>query len=209
MPQDEVRLLEATIATLKAQQEADRRELLAARAETLAIRAAAKEAMPGIRLEAGSGSFLARNWAPLLVAGLMAPLMGALIILLDQASARTAACRAQLLGQVVAPQPDPPPPDPPPPPPRVAPPRRVYSGLSAGDAIGVPACDDYINKYTACVEDKIPVAQRALMQRSLMTMRQAWRKAAATEAGRQALSRGCETALVTARKSMAAFNCQW
>lgn len=205
MPQDDVRLLEATIATLKAQQEADRRELLAARAETLAIRAAATEAMPGARLEVSSGSFLASNWAPLLVAGLMAPLMGALIIMLDRASAQTAACKAELRGQVIA-QTDPPPP---PPSPRVAPPRRVYSSLSAGDAVGVPACDDYINKYTACVEDKIPAAQKALMQRSLMTMRQAWRKAAATEAGRRALAQACETAISTARKSMAAFKCQW
>jgi hypothetical protein len=201
MPQDDVRLLEATIATLKAQQEADRRELLAARAETLAIRAAATEAMPGARLEVGAGSFLARNWAPLLVAGLMAPLMGALIIMLDQASARTAACKAELHGQVIEPTV--------PPSPRVTPPRRVYASLSAGDAVGVPACDNYINKYAACVEDKIPVAQRALMQRSLVTMRQAWRKAAATEIGRQSLSRACETAMATARKSMATFKCQW
>jgi hypothetical protein len=40
-------------------------------------------------------------------------------------------------------------------------------------------------------------------------MRQAWKKAATTEVSRQALSGACEAAIATARKSMAAFNCQW
>jgi len=78
-----------------------------------------------------------------------------------------------------------------------------------GDSVGVPECDEYISKYTKCVSDKIPAAQKGLMEKSLATMKDAWKKAAATEAGKAGLATACKTALETAKKSMAAFKCDW
>jgi hypothetical protein len=78
-----------------------------------------------------------------------------------------------------------------------------------GDSVGVPECDEYIGKYTKCVADKIPAAQKALMEKSLTAMKDAWKKAAETEAGKKGLAVACKTALDTAKKSMAAFKCDF
>jgi hypothetical protein len=78
-----------------------------------------------------------------------------------------------------------------------------------GDSVGVPECDEYIGKYTKCVADKIPAAQKALMETSLTAMKDAWKTAAKTEAGKKGLAVACKTALDTAKKSMAAFKCDF
>jgi hypothetical protein len=77
------------------------------------------------------------------------------------------------------------------------------------DFVGVPECDEYIERYAACLKDNVPAAQRALMAKSLKTMRSAWKKAAYTDVGRRGLARACKTALSTARKTMSAFKCDW
>jgi septal ring-binding cell division protein DamX len=77
-----------------------------------------------------------------------------------------------------------------------------------GDSIGVPECDEYITKYTACL-GKMPAASKGAMEKGLATMKDAWKKAAATEAGKKALAQGCKTAMETAKKSMAAFKCDF
>lgn len=82
-------------------------------------------------------------------------------------------------------------------------------GDEGGDSIGVPACDEYIQKYTDCVGSKVPDAQKALMEKSLKTMKEAWKKAASTEAGKKGLEQACKTAMETAKKTMSAFKCEW
>ena len=79
----------------------------------------------------------------------------------------------------------------------------------AGDKIGVPECDEYIEKYEACILDKVPEAQRAMYKPSLETMRKSWKDAAATPQGKSALATGCKTALDQAKTSMASFGCKW
>jgi hypothetical protein len=39
-------------------------------------------------------------------------------------------------------------------------------------------------------------------------MKQAWKKSAATEAGKKSLAAACKTAMAATRKSMAAYNCE-
>jgi hypothetical protein len=77
------------------------------------------------------------------------------------------------------------------------------------DFVGVPECDEYIERYAVCLKDNVPEAQQAVMARSLETMRAAWKKAAYTEVGKRGLGRACKTALGAAAKSMAAFKCDW
>jgi hypothetical protein len=75
------------------------------------------------------------------------------------------------------------------------------------DSVGVPECDSYITKYSACVSGKVPEASRAQLQASLDQMRQAWKQAAATDAGRASLAQACTQANDAAKSSMAAFGC--
>lgn len=76
-------------------------------------------------------------------------------------------------------------------------------------AIGVPECDEYVTKFKACIDDKVPEAARATFNQSFDQGLQAWKDAAKTEAGKASLAQGCKTALETAKQSMASFGCEW
>lgn len=210
MTGDDPQTLRATIQTLETRLEASREETLAARAAARAAELAVLEARVTAdrRGEAPRApSFWRQHGTALLAAGLMAPLIVALILMHHDATTRAQTCEARLRGEVVPDQPevgDPPAPhttptaittpDPP---------------AEVGDSVGVPECDDYLIKFSRCTEDKIPAASRAMMKRSAQTMREAWRRAAQTEEGRNRLAQACAMAKRTARKSMASFNCQW
>src|SRR5215210_6762868 len=45
---------------------------------------------------------------------------------------------------------------------------------STGGTTGVPVCDEYIEKYEKCLNDKVPEAARAQLRTSLETTRKAW-----------------------------------
>lgn len=61
--------------------------------------------------------------------------------------------------------------------------------------IGVPECDDYIARYSRCIEDKLPERMREASRRALATSVDAWRKAAKSEAEREGLALACKTAI--------------
>jgi hypothetical protein len=73
---------------------------------------------------------------------------------------------------------------------------------------GVPECDDYIKKYSACVSKLAPAAQAASRQ-ALDQSRAAWKQAAATEQGKAALASSCKAASDAAAPSMRAQGCTW
>ena len=74
---------------------------------------------------------------------------------------------------------------------------------------GVPECDDYISKYLACIDGKVPEAGRAMARQSLDQTKAAWKQAAATPAGKASLATGCKAATDAARTSMAAYGCSF
>ena len=78
-----------------------------------------------------------------------------------------------------------------------------------GDKVGVPECDEYIAKYEACINSKVPEAQRAMFKTSFETMRKSWKESAANPQSKAALASGCKQALDTAKQSMSAFSCDW
>jgi hypothetical protein len=195
MTQEDPRQQQATIRTLEAQLEAARAELREAQL------AAGREGDPS------SLPFMRRHWSAMVALAAMLPLFAVLAVMQHRATARAERCMARLSSRGTPPGPPPSfpattdderptPPTPPPPP-------------ASADSVGVKECDEYIAKYTRCVEKRIPAAQQQLMQRSLRQMRDAWRKAAQTEGGRRALAQACKTAMKTARKTMASFNCEW
>ena len=73
-------------------------------------------------------------------------------------------------------------------------PPRAELLLGKYEKIGVTECDDYIEHYAACIEDKIPEAAREPSLEALELSIDAWRKAAATPAGQAGLATACKTA---------------
>lgn len=90
-------------------------------------------------------------------------------------------------------------------------PKKDEAKAAGGDAdkVGIKECDEYISKYKACVGGKVPEASRAAMEKGLETMVKTWKQAAATEAGKKAMATGCAKALEMAKKTMAAYKCEW
>jgi hypothetical protein len=73
---------------------------------------------------------------------------------------------------------------------------------------GVAACDEYLEKYRACIEDKVPEAARKAMTEALDTTVDAWKQAAAGP-GAAALETGCKAASEAAAQATAAMGCTW
>jgi hypothetical protein len=80
---------------------------------------------------------------------------------------------------------------------------------ASGDKIGVAECDDFIQKYEACVNSKVPETSRSMVKANLDSMRAAWKKAAETPQGKAGLAQGCKMALDNAKTSMGTYGCSW
>lgn len=80
---------------------------------------------------------------------------------------------------------------------------------TTGDKIGVPECDNFIEKYEACITGKVPEAARAQFNATLKQWRDSWRQAAATPQGKAGLAQGCKVAADSARQSLKAFGCDF
>jgi hypothetical protein len=80
---------------------------------------------------------------------------------------------------------------------------------SAGDKVGVAECDDFIAKYEACVNSKVPESARSMVKANLESMRKAWRDAAKTPQGKAGLAQGCKAALDQAKTTLGTYGCSW
>ena len=80
--------------------------------------------------------------------------------------------------------------------------------VAAGD-FGVAACDQYMRKYIACVDSKVPEAGRAMMRQSFEQTKAAWKQAASTPQGRDGLAAACVQAEAAAKQAMAPYGCAW
>lgn len=83
------------------------------------------------------------------------------------------------------------------------------SGGSASVEIGVPECDDYLNKYEACINSKVPESARPMAKQTLDQNRAAWKQAAANPQAKAALATGCKAAFDMAKTAMTAYGCSW
>lgn len=87
-----------------------------------------------------------------------------------------------------------------------APPAATAAGASG---FGVPECDEYITKYLACIDTKVPEAARAMVRQGLDQTKASWQQAAATPQGKQGLAAGCKQATEAAKQAMSAYGCTW
>ncbi len=77
---------------------------------------------------------------------------------------------------------------------------------ATGGEIGIAECDDYINKYKACM-DKLPAEGRAAYQSGLDQMVSSWKQVPAE--ARSSLAEGCKMATENAKTAMQAMGCEW
>ena len=80
---------------------------------------------------------------------------------------------------------------------------------SKSSDVGIAECDQFLNKYYACVESKVPDSVRPTLRQSIEQMKAAWRQAAATPQGKAGLTQACVQAEAQAKVSMTAYNCSW
>jgi len=71
---------------------------------------------------------------------------------------------------------------------------KKEEAAASGGAIGVPECDEYITKYTACIA-KMPAASKSTVEAGFKTQVDAWKASAATPQGKAALKVGCKATL--------------
>jgi len=76
------------------------------------------------------------------------------------------------------------------------------------DKIGIPECDEYIEKYTKCIMDKVPEAAQAQMKDAMNQSAKAWKEAAAGPA-KDGVAATCKTALDAAKTATSAMGCEW
>jgi hypothetical protein len=79
----------------------------------------------------------------------------------------------------------------------------------AAAEFGVPECDDYLKKYLACIDSKVPEAGRAMARQALDQTKASWKQAASTPQGKSGLAMGCKAATDSAKTSMAAYGCSF
>ena len=79
---------------------------------------------------------------------------------------------------------------------------------AAADSIGIPECDEYVTKYSACI-NKMPEAAQAGARDALKQMADGWRTAATSPEAKAAMAPACQQALSAAKEAMSAFGCEW
>ncbi len=87
--------------------------------------------------------------------------------------------------------------------------KRPRPPAPGGPRVGIPECDNYLDKYGTCLVEHVPESTRPLMAKSLSDTREAWRRAASEEGGRAQLLETCKSAAAAARRAMKAFGCEW
>jgi hypothetical protein len=74
---------------------------------------------------------------------------------------------------------------------------------AAAGATGVAECDDYLTKVMACVEDKIPAAQKDMIKKSIDDSKASW----ASVTDKAGLAKTCTDAMAQAKQSFGAMGC--
>ena len=73
----------------------------------------------------------------------------------------------------------------------------------------MPECDDYVTKYLACIDSKVPEPAQAMVRQSLDQATAQWKQAAATPEGKAGLAMGCKAASNATRAALTAYGCIW
>ena len=70
---------------------------------------------------------------------------------------------------------------------------------------GVAECDEYLNKVMACIKDKVPEAQRKMMEDGIKQSKASW----ASVSDKSQLAATCKQAMDQAKASYGAMGCSF
>lgn len=82
----------------------------------------------------------------------------------------------------------------------------LSTGASA-QTTGVAACDDFLNKYEACVTTKVPAAQKATFQGQLDQTRKTWTDLAKNSSTKPALEGSCKQTSEQMKAALQNYGC--
>ena len=80
---------------------------------------------------------------------------------------------------------------------------------TSADSVGVPECDDFIAKYEACVNNKVPEMVRPQFQASIKQWKDSWKKLADNPQTKPTLVSACKQSLEQAKTSLGSYGCTW
>ena len=80
---------------------------------------------------------------------------------------------------------------------------------ASGGKIGVAECDDFLDKYEACVTGKVPAEARAQWNTTLQQWRSSWKQLADNPSTRSSLAAACKMAAEQSRQSMKPYGCDF
>lgn len=82
---------------------------------------------------------------------------------------------------------------------------------ASGDKLGIPECDEYIEKYETCltsIAEKYPQVQPSLKS-AFEAQRKGFKDAAASPQGKETLPGVCKQAIESAKTATSAYACKW
>jgi hypothetical protein len=85
----------------------------------------------------------------------------------------------------------------------------ITASAASAQTVGVPACDEFLTKYQACIGAKVPAAQKDTMTRAISAVRDNWSKVAETPEGKAQLVNVCQDTANKLKAQVAALNCGW
>jgi hypothetical protein len=80
---------------------------------------------------------------------------------------------------------------------------------AGADDVGVAACNEWIQKYTKCINDKVPEAARQQMKDAMKQTTDTWKQTASTPEGKQALENACKQMIESTKQATASMGCEW
>lgn len=83
----------------------------------------------------------------------------------------------------------------------------LSAGAMAADPIGVPACDDFLTKYEACMNNNVPAAQKSMVQGQIDQMRKSWTDMAKNPQAKPALEGACKSSAEQMKAVVSAYKC--
>ena len=87
---------------------------------------------------------------------------------------------------------------------------ETKTATTGGDnKIGVASCDKWMEKYTACINSKVPEAGRAQMLDAMKQTADTWKQTASTPEGKSALEKACDQMIESTKQATASLGCEW
>lgn len=82
----------------------------------------------------------------------------------------------------------------------------AFSTAAIAQQTGVPACDEFLTKYEACINSKVPAAQQAAFKPQLDAMRKVWSDAAKSTSKPQ-LEASCKAMSDQMKTAVQSYGC--